>query len=74
MGLSKNFPHWWLSEECAYTFSIFCEVGRIDISALLESGQFFLWKLLIPIIEDMGIVSDLSRSVSIENGLVMEAE
>ena len=52
-----------------------CEVGRIDIfgTGRIRPG-FLLWKLLIPIIGDMGIVSDLSWSVSIENGLAVEAE
>ena len=75
MGLSKNFAHWWLSEECAYIFLIFMKWGESIFSALVESGRFFLlWKLLIPIIGDMGIVSDLSWSASIENGLAVEAE
>ena len=57
-----------------YFFDI-CEVGRIDIfSAGRIRPFFFLWKLLIPIIGDMGIVSDLSWSVLIENGLAVEAE
>ena len=58
MRLSKNFAQWWLSEEFAYTFSIFVELGESIFSALVESGRFFLWKLLIPIIGDMDIVSD----------------
>ena len=38
------------------------EVGRIDIFGVdrIRPVVFLLWKLLIPIIEDMGIVSDLS--------------
>ena len=59
-----------------YFFDIY-EVGRIDIfgAGRIRPG-FFLWKLLIPIIEDMGIVSDLSWSwsISIENGLTVEVE
>ena len=58
-----------------YFFDI-CEVGRIDIFGAGRIRPFFLllWKLLISIIGDMSIVSDLSWSVSIENGLAMEAE
>ena len=77
MGLSKNFAHWCLSEECAYTFSIFMKLGESIFSAQVESGRVFFYFLgggLIPIIGDMGIVSDLSWSVSIENGLAVEAE
>ena len=48
-----------------YFFDI-CEVGRIDIFGAGRIMPFFLWKLLIPIIWDMGIVS--------ENGLAVEAE
>ena len=59
---------------CIYLFDIY-EVGRIDIFGAGRVGPFFLlWKLLIPIIGDMGIVSDLSWSISIENGLAVEAE
>ena len=47
------------------------KLGESIFSALVESGR---WKLLIPIIGDMGIVADLSWSVSIENGLAVEAE
>ena len=42
MGLSRNFAHWWLSEECAYTFSIFVKLGESIFSALIESGRFFV--------------------------------
>ena len=42
MGLSKNFAHWCLSEECAYTFSIFVKLGESIFSALVESGWFFV--------------------------------
>ena len=48
-----------LSEECAYTFSIFVKLGELIFSALVESGRFlffFLWKFLISIIGDIGIV------------------
>ena len=55
-----NFAHSCLSEECAYTFSIFMKLGESIFSALVESSRvFFLWKLLIQIIGDMGIASDL---------------
>ena len=77
MGLSKNFAHWCLSEGCAYTFSIFMKLGESIFSALVESGRLLfslLWKLLIPIIEDMGIISDLSWSECIGNSLAVEAE
>ena len=53
------------------------KLGESIFSALVELGRLFLlWKFLIPVIEVMGIVSDLSRSwsVSIENGLALEAE
>ena len=57
-----------------YFFDIY-EVGRIDIfGAGRIRPVFFLWKFLIPIIEDMGIVKDLSWSEWIENGLAVEAE
>ena len=62
-----------------YFFDIY-EVGRIDIFGagrirpVVFLFVFLLWKLLIPIIGDMDIVSDLSWSVSIENGLAVEAE
>ena len=42
MGLSKNFAHWCLSEECAYNFSIFMKLGESIFSALVESGRFFV--------------------------------
>ena len=42
MGLSKNFAHWCLSEECAYTLSIFVKLGESMFSALVESGRFFV--------------------------------
>ena len=41
MGLSMNFAHWCLSEECAYTFSIFMKLGESIFSALVESGRLF---------------------------------
>ena len=53
-----------------YFFDI-CEVGRIDIFGADGFRPGFLWKLLIPIIGDMDIVSDLSWSVSTENGLTV---
>ena len=57
-----------------YFFDIY-EVGRIDIfGAGRIRPVFLLWKLLIPIIGDMGVVSDLSWFVLIENGLAVEAE
>ena len=52
----------------------FCEVGTIDIFGADRIRLVSLWELLIPIIGDMGIVSDLSWSMSIENGLAVEAE
>ena len=57
-----------------YFFDI-CEVERIDIfGAGRIRPVFLLWKLLKPIIGDMDIVLGLSWSVSIENGLAVEAE
>ena len=52
------------------------EIGRIDIfgAGRIRLFCFFLWTLLIPIIGDMSIVLDLSWSISIENGLTVEAE
>ena len=41
MGLSKNFAHCCLSEECAYTFSIFVKLRESIFSALVELGRFF---------------------------------
>ena len=56
-----------------YFFDIY-EVGRIDIFGAGRIRPVSLWKLLIPIIGDMDIVSDLSWSVSTENGLAVEVE
>ena len=43
MGLSKNFAHWRLSEECSYTFSIFVKLGESIFSALVESHRVFFF-------------------------------
>ena len=53
-----------------YFFDI-CEIGRIDIFGAGRIRPVSLWELLIPIIGDMDIVSDLSWSVSTENGLAV---
>ena len=81
----ESWEHWWdcprishiggLSEECACTFSIFMKLGESIFSALVESGRLFLlWKFLIPIIEDMGIVSDLSWKWSCRGGRVTKRQ
>ena len=51
MGLSKNFTHWRLAEECAYNFSIFVKLGESIFSVLVESGRFcFLFFFAVEVV------------------------
>ena len=75
MGLSKNFAHrWFVWRMCMYFFDIY-EVGRIDI---FGAGRIrpvvFAMVVVMPIIEDIGIVSDLSWKWSCRGGRVTKRQ